>query len=116
MLGCILYCLCFGKHPFQDSQKLAIINAQYFIPVFEAGSQDLTSERLSDNMKDLIRFLLTPNPEKRPTIDELEFLIKNFHSLKEIQLNDDALEIKKKHLEFERVQMKRVGIPYSQKA
>lgn len=27
MLGCVLYALCFGKHPFTDAQKLAIINA-----------------------------------------------------------------------------------------
>jgi len=32
MLGCILYTMCFAKHPFFEAQKLAIINAHYFIP------------------------------------------------------------------------------------
>lgn len=32
MLGCILYTLCFIKHPFFEAQKLAIINAHYYIP------------------------------------------------------------------------------------
>uniref|UniRef100_A0A1B0GPQ5 non-specific serine/threonine protein kinase n=1 Tax=Phlebotomus papatasi TaxID=29031 RepID=A0A1B0GPQ5_PHLPP len=31
-LGCILYCLCFQKHPFEDSAKLRIINANYTLP------------------------------------------------------------------------------------
>uniref|UniRef100_A0A6B2E633 Cyclin-G-associated kinase n=1 Tax=Phlebotomus kandelakii TaxID=1109342 RepID=A0A6B2E633_9DIPT len=31
-LGCILYCLCFQKHPFEDSAKLRIINANYSLP------------------------------------------------------------------------------------
>uniref|UniRef100_A0AAG5CTP3 Cyclin-G-associated kinase n=1 Tax=Anopheles atroparvus TaxID=41427 RepID=A0AAG5CTP3_ANOAO len=31
-LGCILYCLCYRKHPFEDSAKLRIINANYTIP------------------------------------------------------------------------------------
>lgn len=31
-LGCILYMLCFRKHPFEDSAKLAILNANYNIP------------------------------------------------------------------------------------
>lgn len=31
-LGCILYVLCFNRHPFEDSAKLRIINANYTIP------------------------------------------------------------------------------------
>ena len=31
-LGCILYSLCFKKHPFEDSAKLAIVNANFTIP------------------------------------------------------------------------------------
>lgn len=31
-LGCLLYMLCFGNHPFEDSAKLRIINANYSIP------------------------------------------------------------------------------------
>lgn len=31
-LGCLLYCLCFNKHPYEDSATLRIINANYTIP------------------------------------------------------------------------------------
>ncbi|XP_055639896.1 cyclin-G-associated kinase [Toxorhynchites rutilus septentrionalis] len=31
-LGCIIFCLCYRKHPFEDSAKLRIINANYTIP------------------------------------------------------------------------------------
>lgn len=31
-LGCILYMLCYFKHPFEDSAKLRIINANYTLP------------------------------------------------------------------------------------
>lgn len=31
-LGCILFCLCYKKHPFEDGAKLRIINGNYSIP------------------------------------------------------------------------------------
>lgn len=31
-LGCILFCLCYQKHPFEDGAKLRIINGNYTIP------------------------------------------------------------------------------------
>ena len=31
-LGCLLYVLCYTKHPFEDSAKLRILNANYIIP------------------------------------------------------------------------------------
>ena len=31
-LGCLLFKLCFYDHPFEDSAKLRIINANYVIP------------------------------------------------------------------------------------
>jgi len=58
MLGCVLYTLCFASHPFQDAQKLAIVNAHYFMPV---------DTRISDKMKDFIRIMLVPNPLYRPS-------------------------------------------------
>lgn len=30
-LGCVLYVLCFQRHPFQDSGKLRIINGNYIM-------------------------------------------------------------------------------------
>lgn len=31
-LGCVLFLFCFNEHPFEDSAKLRIINANYHIP------------------------------------------------------------------------------------
>ena len=31
-LGCLLFKLCFKEHPFEDSAKLRILNANYKIP------------------------------------------------------------------------------------
>lgn len=31
-LGCILFCLCYKKHPFEDGAKLRIVNGNYTIP------------------------------------------------------------------------------------
>ena len=35
-LGCVLFLLCFNEHPFEDSAKLRIINANYNIPSLDA--------------------------------------------------------------------------------
>jgi cyclin G-associated kinase len=34
-LGCILYYLCYRRHPFEDSAKLRIVNAKYTLPEAE---------------------------------------------------------------------------------
>jgi serine/threonine protein kinase len=73
------------------------------MPLCEQGTKDLISSRLSEKIQDLVRLLLTPNPEKRPTIDELDLLLSNFYSFTVVPLTDDALEIKRQHQEHERV-------------
>lgn len=47
-------------------------------------------------MRDLIRVLLTPNPSKRPDINQLAEYITKFNKIDSIPLSDDALEIKRK--------------------
>lgn len=42
-LGCILYALCYKRHPFEDSAKLAILNANYNIPVNDLKFKDYHS-------------------------------------------------------------------------
>ncbi|GAB0091933.1 cyclin-G-associated kinase [Sergentomyia squamirostris] len=54
-LGCIIYCLCFQKHPFEDSAKLRIINANYTLP---ADSRYLC-------FHDVIKGCLQVDPSKR---------------------------------------------------
>ena len=34
--GLVLYTLCFNKHPFDDSNKLAIVNGNYKIPASDS--------------------------------------------------------------------------------
>ncbi|XP_033637106.1 cyclin-G-associated kinase-like [Asterias rubens] len=58
-LGCILYMLCFGQHPFEDSAKLRIINANYSIP---------ESDKEFVVLHDLIRAMLQVDPRNRPPI------------------------------------------------
>uniref|UniRef100_A0A1L8DMS9 Cyclin-G-associated kinase n=1 Tax=Nyssomyia neivai TaxID=330878 RepID=A0A1L8DMS9_9DIPT len=54
-LGCILYALCFQKHPFEDSAKLRIINANYTIP----------SEQRYGCFHDVIKGCLQVDPNRR---------------------------------------------------
>ena len=41
---------------------------------------DSEYEHISEKMRDLIRLLLTPNPDKRPSIIELLKIVQNFDS------------------------------------
>lgn len=50
-LGCLLYLMCFNKHPFEDSSNLRIINANYSIPQGDAKYKcfhNIISELLSE--------------------------------------------------------------------
>jgi hypothetical protein len=38
-------------------------------------------KRISEKMRDLIRLLLTPNPDKRPDIEEVERIFINIDSI-----------------------------------
>ena len=80
MLGCVLYTILFKKHPFQEAQKLAIINAHYYIPEEE-------SEKYSEKILDFMRLMLTPNPAFRPSIKDVLNFLKNWKSLNVIPLN-----------------------------
>uniref|UniRef100_A0A1I8PUS5 non-specific serine/threonine protein kinase n=1 Tax=Stomoxys calcitrans TaxID=35570 RepID=A0A1I8PUS5_STOCA len=60
-LGCILYVLCFQKHPFEDSAKLRIINGNFIIP---------TDSRFSC-FHDIIKGCLTVNPVQRFNISTI---------------------------------------------
>lgn len=62
-LGCLLYFLCFGRHPFEDSAKLAIINGNYRIP---------ENDVIYVNFHDLIRQMLVVDPSFRPSINQVQ--------------------------------------------
>ncbi len=80
MLGCVMYALMFKKHPFQDSQKLAIINAHYYI-------NDEEGDKFSEKCLDFMRVMLTPNPSERPNIQEILNMLKSWNNLKSISLS-----------------------------
>ncbi|XP_036182139.1 cyclin-G-associated kinase isoform X2 [Myotis myotis] len=61
-LGCILYLLCFGQHPFEDGAKLRIVNGKYSIPADDSRYSVFHG---------LIRATLKVNPEERLSITEL---------------------------------------------
>lgn len=88
-LGCILYTLIYKRHPFQDSQKLTIINAHYYCP----------EVNYSEKMIDLIRVMLSPNPEKRPEIKKILQILQNWNNIENIELSKEVQEIKAKHLD-----------------
>lgn len=61
-LGCVLYMLCYGEHPFEDSAKLRIINGKYTIP--ESDTQFTV-------FHDMLMGMLKVNPEERPTVNDI---------------------------------------------
>ena len=93
MLGCVLFALWFFKHPFQDAQKLAILNAHYFFP-----TDNESKKRINEKLRDLIRHMLTPNPKYRPDINEVEDLLETWEDHDHIDINQDAQKLKDEEL------------------
>ena len=61
-LGCLLYHLCYGHHPFEKSTKLEIINGKYTLP---------ENDQQYSIFYEMITGLLQPNPCLRPSIQEV---------------------------------------------
>ncbi|XP_070563738.1 cyclin-G-associated kinase-like [Ptychodera flava] len=61
-LGCVLYMLCYKIHPFEDSAKLRIINANYHIP------EDDTTFAV---FHELMRSMFQIDPRERPNVNEV---------------------------------------------
>lgn len=98
-LGCILYVLCFNRHPYEDSAKLRIINGNYTIPVnsqFE-DYHDLISKILNRIKRRLkiglfniyhLGCMFNIDPRKRPTIDEIVYHLENISQTKSIKFSN----------------------------
>ncbi|KAI8787018.1 cyclin-G-associated kinase isoform X1 [Biomphalaria glabrata] len=78
-LGCLLFKLCFYIHPFEDSAKLRIINANYVIP---------ESDTEFELLHDLIRGMLNVNPEDRPLISDILERLQEIAQAKDINLKE----------------------------
>jgi serine/threonine protein kinase len=75
-LGCVLYSLMFKKHPFLDAQKVAIINAHYYVP----------ETNYSEKLLDFMRLMLNPNPQNRPPATKIIQAIQNWDKIGKIEL------------------------------
>lgn len=89
MLGCVLYTLCFARHPFMDAQKLAILNAHYFIP-------DEDHDRINEKLRDLVRIMLTPDPVKRPNVKTLLRILREWEELDHVPIPPHLAEERKR--------------------
>ncbi|CAH8672503.1 unnamed protein product [Schistosoma haematobium] len=78
-LGCILFYLTCTYHPFEDSSKLAILNANYSIP---ASISSVNAPFCS-----LIRQLLLINPSQRPNINEILGELSELASMREVRVS-----------------------------
>ena len=90
-LGCVLYTMVFKEQPFMNAQKLEIINGNYNFPKDE---QKLYSEKFLD----LIRAMLTPNPEERPNIIQVLEWTGYWKETEKIPLSPDVEKIKEKQV------------------
>ena len=91
-LGCVLYTMVFKEQPFINAQKLEIINGNYNFPKDE---QKLYSEKFLD----LIRVMLTPNPNNRPTVLQIMEWTNFWNDTQKIPLSPEVEEIKKKQIQ-----------------
>ncbi|XP_076440781.1 cyclin-G-associated kinase-like [Babylonia areolata] len=78
-LGCVLFMLCYGEHPFEDSAKLRIINGKYTIP---------ESDTQFTMFHDMLMGMLKVNPEERPTINDIVDRIHEIASARGLNLRE----------------------------
>ncbi|KAG1682522.1 Cyclin-G-associated kinase [Nymphon striatum] len=77
-LGCVLYILCYVEHPFEDSAKLRIMNANYKLP----------NDSQYSLLHDLIRGMFQINPNDRPTISIVLERLAEISEAKNISLKE----------------------------
>ncbi len=85
-LGCVLFLLCFNKHPFEDGAKLRIINGKYQIP---------SNDTQFNEFHDLIRLTLNTDPSQRPNVNEILYHLENMAKSKGIELRESLTFLKK---------------------
>ena len=90
-LGCVLYTMVFKEQPFMNAQKLEIINGNYNFPREE---QKLYSEKFLD----LIRVMLTPNPNDRPNVIQIMEWTNYWKETEKIPLSPEVQKIKDKQV------------------
>ncbi|KAL5021014.1 hypothetical protein ScPMuIL_000169 [Solemya velum] len=76
-LGCVLFQLCYMEHPFEDSAKLRIINANYNLP--ESDDQYTV-------FHELIKSMLKVDPRERPDINNLVERLQDIAAARNVNL------------------------------
>ncbi|WAR23455.1 GAK-like protein [Mya arenaria] len=76
-LGCVLFMLCFGVHPYEDSAKLRIINANYQIP---------EDDKEYTVFHDLIMGMFQVDPRNRPTIKDIIERLEEIAEVRKVKL------------------------------
>ena len=102
-LGCLFYAMIFKVHPFQDAEKLTIISAEYRI-------NSVVARYYSEKMIDLIRWMLTPNPQLRPSCEELMNVLVGWDDVKEIELCEEVMALKRKQMNGKGIDNKNKGV------
>lgn len=102
MLGCVAFTLMFFKHPFHESSKLSIVNASFFWP---------EDSKYSEKLENLVRNLITPNPDLRPTALQVREILANWAQIPRIELNHSANVIRQESLAKKQIQF---GVPQPQ--
>ena len=97
MLGCVAYFIAYRKHPFEDAQKLTIINCSYNFHNSSNSSYNSSNSEYSEKYQDLIRVMLNPNSNNRPNIDQVISILDKYNSMKSIDIKcNEILDIKSK--------------------
>ncbi|XP_077981164.1 cyclin-G-associated kinase-like [Glandiceps talaboti] len=76
-LGCVLYMLCYRQHPYEDSAKLAIINANYHLP---------EDDGIFSVFHDLIRSMFRIDPRERPSVTEVMATLQEIAAARNVNL------------------------------
>ncbi|XP_060080705.1 cyclin-G-associated kinase-like [Ylistrum balloti] len=100
-LGCVLYMLCYNVHPFEDSAKLRIINANYTIP---------ESDTTYTVFHDLLKSLLKVDPDERPDINTVVDQLQQIAAARNVNLKGKlklACEMELNVMEDNEVHMQR---------
>ena len=110
-LGCVLFVLCFNKHPYEDAAKLRIINAKYQIPNGDKEFVEFHDLFRKFDLLFVIMFksttlilicltkkkgtMFNTDPSVRPNINELMFHLENICQTRSIHLVENLTFLKK---------------------
>lgn len=84
MLGCVLYTICYYVNPFQEASTLAITQADFKVPPSKVTGTTPMRPQYSPKMVQLIKLMLTPDPKERPSIFEIDYVVKHFDKIPSI--------------------------------